>query len=420
MIIFYCQKVKFFVFSLKFDPIKCVLTGFFSCLGYLHPPFFSKSETHKSEVRRERGIVFKKERVLSPFLSARFFPASFHLPYKKKGDCSLFFRGYWCYNVCDMAKVSYQLMPPEYVDYFKKNLSPTWRFELPRIMRTERLISRGRREQLVEQSFLGEFGFLWQSFTEQEKEAWNEAGAVCGMPGWRLFVKDQSIRKAEEFAGVAYPSKDHQARVGHIAIDSPASHIEIVQPHPKYYWRSRIVPGRYPLTELQWIHENFSLPLTISLSYKADLKRLSYNSFVYLYAWVWSVAGGRNFYTPLVLSLSLSRNWARVTKSLSNVPGVPVSYDLYFNLFDVSGDLFFDNLSVIHSGFNWAGDPFCESVEAVYSRSFFQVLRPWIPLDVPAGASFVSEYYDFGPPVADDTLGVFGLARSGLALYGRG
>jgi len=317
-----------------------------------------------------------------------------------------------------MAKLSYQLMPPEYEEHFRNNLSPNWRFELPRIMRTERLISRKKREALIQQTFLLDIATLWRAFSEAEKEDWDLAGAEKGLSGWHLFVHDQAIRIKKSLPGTAQPSLLHQGRVGHIKIEAPASEIEIVQPHPRFYWLSRIAPGRYPLTELQWTKEVFTLPLKISLNYRAELTSLSGNSFAFFVAWIWSVAEGKDFFTPLYVPLSLSKDWNSSESTMTEVPGVPVSYDLYFDLFDVRGDLFFDNLVAEHSGYNWVRDPHCKAIDEEFSRSFFQVLSNWIPINVPSGASYLSEYFDFEPPPTPEYPASYGLAEFGLSDYG--
>lgn len=317
-----------------------------------------------------------------------------------------------------MARIGYQLMPPEYEEHFKNNLAPNFRFELPRIMRRERLISREKRERLIEQSFLPKFSLIWDSLSAEEKEAWNIAGASSNIPGWRLFVKDQSIRISYGMEDSAVPSKKHQARVGHISLTLPADRIKLVQPHPRFYWVSRIASGRYPLKEIVWIHEPFSLPLRVSLNYKANLVKLSDDFFVHFYVLIWSVAGGRDFLTAFPISLSLNRGWGSANTIISSVRGVPISYDLYFELFDVSGDLFFDNISVEHNGANWANDSFCESIDAEYSGVFFQVLRPWIPLRVPTGASYESAYFDFDDEPFLPSSGVYGLGEYGFAEFG--
>lgn len=321
-----------------------------------------------------------------------------------------------CYTFYNMAKISYQLIDPEYEEYFKKALSPSWRFELPRIMRTERFVSRAKRVQLTKQSYFSDIGVLWKNLSSSERESWNEAGAITGLSGWHLFVQDTTIRIKRGYSGVGTPSLLHQSWVGHLKIDDPASSIELIQPHPAYYWISRIVSGRYPLTEIVWIHEDFSLPLKIGLSYSSNLESTGAGSYAKFFARVWSSYQGVDRYTdfeipflsPLNYTFQSGDNytfqnnknfpfiatWNTGEKTINRVTGHVISYELFFKLYNVRGDLFFDNLIAEHSGANWVRDPSCNKIEAEFSKSFFQVLRNWIPIDVPTGASFFSDYID--------------------------
>jgi hypothetical protein len=324
---------------------------------------------------------------------------------------SLFF----CYTFDNMAKISYQLMPPEYEDYFRKHLSPNWRFILPRIMRTERFISRAKKKALIEQSKLPEIASLWKGLSSEEKEEWNQAGAVCGMIGWRLFVQEQTIRLFKSFEGVASPSQLFQSWVGHLKLEAPASELKIVQPHPRNYFVSRIAPGRFPLTMLEWIDEDFSLPLKIGLSFRSELTPLPGDYSASFYAYIWSVGEGLDHYTRLEIPFPLMKDWTNIEKTIEDVPGVPIQYDLYFDFSNVEGNFFFDNVVVEHSGFNWARDSSSKMIDAEFSRGFFQVLSNWIPLSLPEGASFCSDYFDF------ETLSIpsgFGLSVYGSSIYG--
>lgn len=315
-----------------------------------------------------------------------------------------------------MAKVSYQLMPPEYEDYFRKNLSPNWRFELPRVMRTERFISRAKKKALIEQSKLPEISSFWEDLTPEQKEEWNEIASSLGLIGWRLFVQDTTERILKGLDPITTPAQKHQSFVGHLEIKAPASSLKIVQPHPAFYWLSRIISGRYPLTELVWVNESFSLPLKIALNYRSELQPLSSSASASFFVLIWSVAHGQDFFQTFSIPLSLNLDWTYSEKIIEEVIGTPLQYDIYFDLKDVRGDFFFDNIIAEHSGFNFARDPACNKIEAEFSRSFFQVLRNWIAIDVSAGAKYFSELRDFDPISfpAFYGLGAFGLSRFGL------
>lgn len=291
-----------------------------------------------------------------------------------------------------MARISVQLMPEEYESYFAKNLSQNWRFELPRIMRSERLISRHKKRVLIEQSYFKSIADLWWSLSEGERDDWKAAGAVKNWSGWKLFLQDTSIRISRGLSGVSTPSELYQSWVGRFEIYSPGSSIEIVQPHPKYYWTARVVPGHYPLTEVVWVKEDFSLPLKIEVSYKSNLSYYSTPCYAKLYANIWSLYQGRDIYTPLEIVFDLQSDWKRVDAEVSDVLGLAISYDMWFEFSGVRGDFFFDNLVIKHNGLDWSRDGFCRSIDEEYSKGFFQVLRPWIPVDVPSGVSYSSDY----------------------------
>jgi len=300
-----------------------------------------------------------------------------------------------CYNAFKMSKISYLEVPEEYYNQFRKTISPNRRFTIPRMLSSNRIISRKRKKALTAQTFLYDIAEKWWLLSENEREDWREAGAVRNWPGWRLFVNEQAQRINKNIQGVGVPSLLHQGRVGCLSVNSPAEEIKIVQPHPEYYFIPRIVPGNYPLKEVIWIHEDFKLPLKMGLNYKSNLEALSNDAKAVFYVNVWHSYQGVDLSSIIKIDLQLSSDWKSVEKEISSVIGYVVQYNAYIHLKDIEGSLYFDNVVLEHSGYNWARDPYCENIDEDFMAGFFQILTPWIPVITPEGASYFSDYFDF-------------------------
>ena len=294
-----------------------------------------------------------------------------------------------------MAKTEYIDMLPSQSDLYFRALTPADRFGYARVTKKISVFSRKKKKGLTQKSLLPQLGILWASLSAEEKTSWSAAGAQCGLNGWRLFVRDTCARIYNDLPGTATPSLLHQAFVGNLHIEAPASEIKIEQFHPGAYYVSQKIAGKKSMYQPVQITEHLWLPLVLSLNYSSNLSAVGDGAFARLVANVWRSYQGVDYDEELVVNLDLQSDWKSAAATLSTVVGQYVSYSLFFHLYNVRGDLYFDNLSALHSGQNWVRDPYCQDILQGYTRAFYQVPAHWAGVTVPDGAYFDSVYKDF-------------------------
>ena len=293
-----------------------------------------------------------------------------------------------------MAKITYKLVPPEFDSFYNKVLTPNDRYTFSSVRRLRSFNSRARAKGITEKSVLFEASTAWNSLTALEQTAWGTAGAVSGLNGYRHFVKDFAWRKKLELVGTTTPDILYQVEVGRLSIQAPATSIKIGQYHPLNYWVARKVPGTDGQLESISITENFALPLELALSWKTELTSAGASPSARIYAVVYSHYQGRDIETEIELPFGLMDNWKRESVSISAVLGVVKGYTVFIEAYDVSGDIYFDNVSLVHSGHNWARDPRCYNITTSYTRAFYQIPKHWVAENVGEGAFFDSYYYN--------------------------
>jgi hypothetical protein len=293
-----------------------------------------------------------------------------------------------------MAKTTYQTMTPEQLELYSKGLCSGDRFILNKVRRNNTLLSRRRKKGLSQRSLLPQCAEAWATLSDAEKLDWAAAGDICNMKGWNLFVKDKCLRIVNDMPGVATPNLLHQALVGKIVINSPATEISLFQPHPHTYWVSKKVYGKKGMYEPVIIEEDLALPLSVSLNYKSNLEAAGPSPYARLYAEVWKSYQGVDGFVNALIDLDFVTDWKSASAVLSSVIGHFISYNLYIVLHDLRGVLYFDNIKSIHSGQNWARDTFCNDIDQNFTRAFYQVPKHWVALNLPAGSEFGSVYED--------------------------
>ena len=291
-----------------------------------------------------------------------------------------------------MAKVStVDIVPGLELAYWRR-LAPGDRFTFSRVRRKIDLLSIKRKKGISQRSLLPQVAEAWNVLSESVKTDWSNAGAVMNLNGYRLFVADKCARIINEISGNATPSLLHQSWVGQLHIEAPASELKIAQLHPKFYWISKKVYGKKGMYEPVQINEAFSLPLKISLNYNSNLASAGGGAFAKFYAEVWSLYQGLDIITVLELSLDLVASWKNAEATISSVIGQVVSYDLFFHLYNVTGDLYIDNIKAEHNGQNWVRDTFCKDINEGFTKAFFQIPKHWAGVTVPSGAWYESVY----------------------------
>jgi len=294
-----------------------------------------------------------------------------------------------------MAKTAYIDIVPELEEKFSAVLRPGDRFVFSRVARKLIFYSRKNVKGLTARSLLPQIAAAWALLDSAEKLAWSNAGAESNLNGWRLFVQDMSARIKNSMPGVATPSLLHQSWIGNLRINSPASELKIIQVHPRTYWISRKVYGKKSMFAPVLITEDIGLPIGILLNYSSNLVETAEGSFAKFYARIWYSYQGRNIYHELEIPLDYISGWKHADAILTFLDGYVVGYDLYFHLKNLTGDLYFDNVKVEHSGQNWVRDPFCKDVNQGFTRAFYQIPKHWAGVIVPVGAMWDSIYKDF-------------------------
>ncbi|HPT40556.1 MAG TPA: hypothetical protein PLQ44_03070 [Candidatus Paceibacterota bacterium] len=293
-----------------------------------------------------------------------------------------------------MAKVSYLTIPTGTEDNYWKALTPGSRFLYSRVRRADSLLSRYRKKGVSQKSLLPQISELWAGLTSEQKSAWSLAGAECNLNGWQLFVQDNCIRIANEIPGIATPSIFHQGMVGKIVVGGSAQEIKIAQYHPNSYYVQKKVAGKYNMYYPFLISEGFGLPLKISLNFKSNLESVGAGSYAKFYAKIWNSYQGKDDEYCLEIPLDFSTDWKKLEATLTTLRGTIIGYNLYFELFNLQGELLFDNIVADHNLTNWARDPFCKNIDITFTKAFFQIPKNWVAVTLPDGAEFDSVYPD--------------------------
>lgn len=291
-----------------------------------------------------------------------------------------------------MAKISYLLIPPEFDLSYKKALGSGDRFVASRVRRNNVYRTRRRIKGLTQKSLLPECKNAWNALTTEEKSNWALAGAECNLSGYRLFVKDKTLRIKNNLSGNSTPSTLMQAMVGTLALEGDATSMKITQTHPFEYWVKRKVTGTKSQFEPVLVRESVGLPIQIKISYISALWPAGANPSAKYYAHVYSLYQGRDIENVLEINLDLDSTGETLTATLGNLLGEVKSYVLYLEIIDCQGVLIVDNIQLIHSGQNWVRDPFCNDLDQSFTRAFYQVPKHWAPVVLPEGAFFGSEF----------------------------
>lgn len=293
-----------------------------------------------------------------------------------------------------MAKISYKLIPPEFDISYSKALSINDRYTFSSVRRARLFTSRARIKNITQKSVLPLASQAWALLDTSARALWESAGVQSNLTGWRLFVKDFAWCQKLELGSPLDPSEEYQVEVGRISISSPATSAKIAQLHPNTYFVLRKVSGTKSMYEPVQIIENFQLPLELALSWKTNLTSAGASPLARAFVIVYSHYQGRDIETELVLPFGLTDDWTRDSVSVSSVVGRVKGYTVFIEASDVVGDIYFDNLTLYHSGQNWARDPYCYNVASAYTKAFFQIPKHWVTIDVPEGAFYDSFYFN--------------------------
>lgn len=293
-----------------------------------------------------------------------------------------------------MGKVSYINLPPGYETLYRKGLQPGDRFQFSRIRVKDLFLSRARVKGITQKSQLVALSPIWQGFDAPTKAAWNSAGLQSGLTGWKQFLVDTTERRKAGFSGYATPTDLYQSEVGRILIESPSTGLIIEQAHPLTYYVQRKVAGTRSQYSPVAVSESFGFPLAIAISWKTELTSLDTDWRARFFVKIISSYQGRDIETLLEIPFGLSDDWQRSEVSLSTVLGPVQGYSAFIEVYNATGNLYFDNVSLSHNSENWARDPDCNNISQSFTRAFFQVAKHWFANNPNEGADFGSVYYN--------------------------
>lgn len=294
-----------------------------------------------------------------------------------------------------MARTTYQLMPIELRDFYRRAMSSGDRFLIPSVRRKKLFFSRNRKRGLTLRSLIPELSMIWNNLPATEKEAWAITGRQSNLKGFNHFLKDRAFRLRNNLTGFATPHNLHQVEVGMLRVRAPATSLSIEQLHPEHYWIMRRVVGFKNKFEPVEIRESFSLPLSIKINYRAELESIGAGAYARYSCVVYSHYQGRTIPNYCIIEIPLTSDWATADATINNVIGEARGYRAEISIYNARGDLYFDNIEMIHSGQNWARDPFCNNIEQTFTKAFFQIPRHWVARDISEGAFYRSVYKDF-------------------------
>lgn len=305
-----------------------------------------------------------------------------------------------------MVRTVFVDIPDELKTDYNNSLERRDRFFLGAIQSHKRELSKARKRLLKRASVINSpqegqgsmlkyLSPLWQALTSGQKQAWKDAGVYSSLSGWQLFVSDNSARIRNSLTFPQTPSELWQVNTGYIKIESPATQLILKQDHPLDYVISQKIPGRSWKQELVYIHEEFSLPITIKIRYKSNLVAEGGNQIARYKVTVWSSYQGTDYFDDYSINFTPVADWTLGSVTASGIRGIIIGYTLSLEIVGYRGELLFDNIEATHSGTNWARDPRCDEINKQFIKAFSVVPPFWVPVSQPAGSSFSSVF----PPV---------------------
>jgi len=233
---------------------------------------------------------------------------------------------------------------------------------------------------------------FWRTLTQAQKDQWAGAAVFSNLNNWQLFISDNAARIRNDITFPIPPSDLWQVRAGRLLIENPATEIVLKQDHPQTYYIAQKIVGQSWKSEVVKLEEIFNLPLTLELRYKSNLVATGPTQSARYFARVRSSYQGVDRFADCNVNITPINDWNLATASISRVVGHVISYTLYLEIIGYTGEVLFDNIRAVHGGTNWALDPRCDDISKTFSKGFAAVPPFWVPVSLPAGASFATEY----------------------------
>lgn len=293
-----------------------------------------------------------------------------------------------------MAKTGEITLTPAEEELYLKALRIENRYTSPIVNKKDITYSRRSFKELVAMSKFEECAILWEQEAESLKTAWDNAGAVCGLTGWELFLQDTTYRLENGLVGTGSPNLLRQYKVLKIGLNSAAIALSADQWHSSpYYLAVRNEGQKNAFTPVE-ITETPSFPFTWGFNYQIDItKKYAYSA---AYARLYmigreagSVVSQYNYmYFPLV------SGWTQFEEVVDLGWDEFYYYYLRLYFYYCDGTVFIDNLRFEYDSQNWAIDKNCDLARPVYRGALAECRPPWYTGGVSPADFFDSVYFN--------------------------
>jgi hypothetical protein len=212
---------------------------------------------------------------------------------------------------------------------------------------------------LREITYLFQIAYAWGLFSVDTKNEWNLAANIIGEHNYNLFVQDKSYRIKNGIGGNSTPSIYHQYLVGHLSVANPATGAFIAQYNTK----------------------RVNFPASFEINFKTNLVSAGEGSFARL-RFIWTrYTSGQNIESTETIELPLVSGWDKRKQWITSYSGIRGKWRIELELYNVTGDIWFDNLFVTYSGEIKLNDPYC-----------MDVVKWWKNLNPAEGVTFETVY----------------------------
>jgi hypothetical protein len=180
-----------------------------------------------------------------------------------------------------------------------------------------------------------------------EKDAWENAGLVCGLSGYSLFLQDKIYRLINSIAGNATPSLLHQYLVGHIFLP----------------------PSGGDLLVLQAGADTFSITGDLTINVKTNLSEAGSAPHSLIARFLYNYDdGGTPAQEITEINISPTLDWQTLTSSVVLQTPQSEHWELQIEAKGYAGDFWFDNYYFNAVSGVFTKDPFCLKIASSFNK----------------------------------------------------
>ena len=254
-------------------------------------------------------------------------------------------------------------VPPEVQDLWNKSCVARPGYFGKKVDKKFYIHRRRNFTSLIARSQFQSISSIWNGLTDDERDAWDDAGGWSGQTGWDLFAQDTIYRKNNKLPGLAVPNGYHQFKVGLISLVSPVTEVHLYQNLPgflgaKIYWYINY------LSKLVSAGAGSYARMTVTItSYENDdtPDNATPNDFDF--------------------DLPAGSAWDWVTYEDDYSDSIVTGIVVHLHIYKMTGKLYLDGLGIEHDDTNFALDP-----------QFNDFKNNWKVDTLPQGAFFKSVY----------------------------